>query len=95
MNIRATLLQLRAEIDAALAELPAESPQLASARFMKVADFAAAHNYSTRTVRDYCELGMPHQGEGRARRVLVAEAETWIASGGPRKARASRKGEAA
>jgi hypothetical protein len=89
-NIRARLLALRAELDDLLAEAGAE-PTVASARFMKIPDFAEANGYSARTVRDYCDLGMPHRGEGRARRVLVQEAIAWIDDGGPRKARANRK----
>lgn len=100
MNARDRLLSMRAEIDALLAELPdgasAPTPAAAAAqRFMKLPAFAASRSLSSRTIRDYCDLGMPHQGEGRARRILVAEADAWIAAGGPRKARASRKGQAA
>jgi hypothetical protein len=97
-SLHERLLALRAEIDSMLQELgPAPSVAQAQpgARFMKVGDFAAARGFSSRTIRDYCELGMPHRGEGKGRRVLVAEADAWIDGGGPRRARAARKGKAA
>ena len=97
MITRQRLLTMRAEIDAALAELGAyetATPVLVG-RIMKPMDFATYRHLSPRTVRDYCDLGMPHEGEGRSRRILVIEAERWIANGGPRRARMARKGEAA
>ncbi len=95
-DLRAHLLALRSEIDAILSKLDGAGPSApAPARFMKVADFAKAHALSARTIRDYCDLGMPHRGEGKGRRIVVAEADEWIAAGGPRRARAERKGKAA
>lgn len=93
-DIRARLLSLRSEIDALLVEVGVDvaAPEPAPVRrLMKLPEFAEVQGYSARTVRDYCELGMPHQGEGRGRRVLVQEAIAWIAEGGPRKARAMLK----
>lgn len=95
---RDRLLKMRAEIDAMLAEMDDSTTangQQPAARFMTVPAFAEKMGFSDRTIRDYCELGMPHRGEGRGRRVLVAEAERWLDEGGPRKARAERKGHAA
>lgn len=96
-TIREELLAIRSRIDALLGEIPAnaESAPKQLPRFMSVPDFAEARSLSDRTVRDYCELGMPHEGEGRGRRVLVTEAIAWIQSGGPRRARMARKGHAA
>jgi hypothetical protein len=100
VTVRERLLSLRAELDALLADLPSNGEvtavsSAASTRFMKLPAFAKARDLSPRTIRDYCDMGMPHQGEGRGRRILVAEADMWIDSGGPRKARMSRKGQAA
>lgn len=100
MSTKQELIRLRAEMDALIATLPDDDsgstqPVAAAPRFMKLSAFASSRNFSSRTIRDYCDLGMPHQGEGRARRILVAEADAWIDAGGPRKARASRKGKAA
>lgn len=90
------LLMLRATIDSMIVELGGDRPQVRGAsRFMTVPDFADWSGFSPRTIREYCELGMPHRGEGRNRRVLVAEAEAWLTTNGPRKARADRKGNAA
>ena len=49
---------------------------------MSVKAFADARGYSARTVSRYCEQGMPHAGKGRARRILVVEADAWITMGG-------------
>jgi hypothetical protein len=100
MNVRARLLSMRAEIDALLAALPddgraATATPMATRRFMKIAEFGKLHGFCARTIREYCDLGMPHQGEGKSRRILVAEAEAWLAAGGPRAARLATRGHAA
>ncbi len=64
-------------------------------RFMSCPQFATKRNLSARTVREYCELGMPHSGDGKGRRVHVQEAIAWIENGGPRRARMARKETAA
>ena len=94
MTIKDRLLQMRSEIDALIAELPGEQPA-PTARFMSVPDFAELRGYSDRTIREYCELGMPHSGKGKSRRVIVADAIAWIDAGGPKEARMGRKGRAA
>jgi hypothetical protein len=96
VTLRERLLAMRAEIDAALAELPGDPNVSATpARFLSCPKFAELRGLSDRTIRDYCEFGMPHVGEGRGRRVLVAEAIAWIDGGGPARARMARKGRAA
>ncbi len=98
MTIRDELLAIRGRIDALLAELPetAGAPrQTQDRRFLSVGDFAELRGYSARTIRDWCDLGMPHSGDGRGRRVHVAEAITWIDTGGPKRARMGRKDSAA
>lgn len=96
MTVRDELLSIRSRIDALLNEM-ADAPrrEVVAARFMSVPDFAALRNYSTRTIRDWCELGMPHSGEGRGRRIHVNEAIAWIEAGGPKRARMGRKDTAA
>ncbi|MFZ5895595.1 MAG: helix-turn-helix domain-containing protein [Myxococcota bacterium] len=96
MTVRDELLSIRSRIDALLNEM-AESPkrEVVSARFMTVPDFAALRNYSTRTIRNWCELGMPHSGTGRGRRIHVREAIAWIEAGGPKQTRIGRKDTAA
>jgi hypothetical protein len=93
VKLRDELLELRARIDGILGELPAAEvrPVWPGARYMKIPAYATAQGLSPRTIRDYCELGMPHDGEGHNRRVLAHEADAWIANGGPRKARMARK----
>ncbi len=92
MAIRDELLDLRERIDGIIRELPpAESRPEQASRYMKIPAYAESRGLSPRTIRDYCELGMPHEGEGHSRRVIVAEATAWIANGGPRKARMARK----
>ena len=90
-------MQMRAELDALLAELPADDAPNAvqPARYLSVTKFAKLRDLSARTIRDYCDLGMPHSGEGHNRRILVTEAVAWIESGGPKKARMARGGKAA
>ena len=51
-------------------------------RRMKVSAFASARGYAPKTVTRYCALGMPHVGRGKARRILVVEADAWLAKGG-------------
>lgn len=83
--------ELYAMVDATMARVfpapaaPADPAAGASAepRRMKVGDFARARGYSPRTVTRYCAIGMPHVGAGKARRILVIEADAWIARGGP------------
>jgi hypothetical protein len=91
------MLRLRQELDEVIADLQSSggSEQAAAPRFMKVPDFAHSRGLSDRTIRDYCDLGMPHEGQGKGRRVLVAEAIAWIQAGGPKAARGARKGRAA
>lgn len=96
MTVRDELLSIRSRIDALLNEMgDAPRRDVVAARFMSVPDFAALRNYSTRTIRDWCELGMPHSGEGRGRRIHVKEAIAWIEAGGPKRARMGRKDTAA
>jgi hypothetical protein len=96
VTVRDELLAIRSRIDALLSEM-SEQPkrEVSTARFMTVPDFAALRSYSTRTIRDWCDLGMPHSGEGRGRRVHVVEAIAWIESGGPKRARMNGKDTAA
>ena len=94
MSLRDELLELRARIDRLLEEVPTQ-PTLSvvstAQRYMKVPAYATKTGMSARTIRDYCDLGMPHEGRGHSRRVLVAEADQWIKEGGPQRARGARK----
>lgn len=85
---RATLLAMKAQIDAMLGgtEEPAAPPPPAEPKRMRVSTFARARGYAARTITDWCNAGMPHVGKGAARRVLVAEADRWIADDGPARA---------
>lgn len=61
---------------------------------MKVSAYARSRGYAARTVSRYCQLGMPSVGRGKARRVLVHEADEWIASGGAAAAAKAEGGKA-
>jgi hypothetical protein len=94
VTLRDRVLRMKAELDAILAELPEHGPPAAPtqhARYMTVPGFASMRGYSARTVRDYCDLGMPHTGEGKGRRVHVAEAIAWLEAGGPKRERLLRR----
>lgn len=91
--IRAELEAIRARIDATLAQLPAApapAPNpLAEPRRMKLSVYASTRGYAPKTVARWCSLGrdpLPHVGQGRARRILVAQADAWIDGGGPARA---------
>lgn len=95
-TIRDRLLQMRTEIDQILGEMTdVPRPPVPASRFMSVPQFATSRGFNARTVRDYCDLGMPHVGEGKGRRILVAEAVAWLENGGPKRARMARKENAA
>ena len=100
-RLRGKMLAIVAELDAELGETPtmSEEPDVTTtgritpAR-MSVPRYAAARGYDASSVRRWCEAGMPHLGDGRARRIYVLDADAWIKAGGP-KAAAARAGEAA
>lgn len=85
MSFRDDLLSIRARIDAILNRIPKPTREASSERLMSVREFAVLTNYSTRTIRDWCDLGMPHSGNGRHRRIHVAEAIEWIEARGPKR----------
>jgi hypothetical protein len=92
MTIRDELLEMRERIDRILRELPEHSSaSVAAPRYLKIPQYADRKGLSARTIRDYCELGMPHEGKGHTRRVIVESADSWIAAGGPQLARMARK----
>jgi len=95
MTVRDDLLALRARLDEILTSLPDDVKKTSERRYMTVPEFAELRGYSSRTIRDWCELGMPHSGDGKGRRIHVAEAIAWIEAGGPRRARMARNGDAA
>lgn len=97
--IRAELLHIRSRCDSALASLPSSSPSAANDAphvpvFMTSTEFASYRRCSAKTVSRYCAAGMPHSGEGHARRIPTKEAVAWLEDGGPQKA-ASLAGMAA
>jgi hypothetical protein len=103
VSVRSELLRLRSELDRLLERMPDEPGEsrtmnlqhaVRPGRYMKVPAYAELKGLSARTIRDYCDLGMPSEGVGRGRRVIVAEADAWLASGGPSAARMARKGAA-
>ena len=87
---RATLLRVRERIEEMLSAVPPSRPAAAVARgardWMRICEFARTHHYSTKTVSQWCKLGMPHIGNGHYTRIDVREAEKWIADDGPTKA---------
>lgn len=85
---RATLLQMRAQLDELLGETttPALAPAAPQAAWMRISEFAKTHRYSPKTVSQWCKLGMPHIGKGHHCRIDVRAAEKWIADGGATKA---------
>jgi hypothetical protein len=85
--VRAELEAIRARIDAILT--PAVSTVESKPdepRRMRVGAYASARGYAPRTVTRWCAAGMPHVGKRQSRRILVAEADAWIADGGPDRA---------
>jgi hypothetical protein len=70
------------------------APQAGELTRMKVSAYARSRGYAARTVSRYCQLGMPSVGRGKARRVLVHEADQWIASGGAAAAAKAEGGKA-
>ena len=83
---RATLLQMRAQLDELLGETPPAPAPAAQAAWMRISEFAKTHRYSPKTVSQWCKLGMPHIGKGHHCRIDVRAAEKWIADGGATKA---------
>lgn len=92
--IREKIKRAREALDDIERELSSEAAPKPSSLYMKIGDFAALRGFSPRTIRDWCDLGMPHVGEGHNRRVLVADASQWIDGGGPKRARMARTGGA-
>lgn len=81
--LRAKLLSIRANIDAALAELPANeqiapAPAKSEPRWMRLGDYATARSFSRRTLHTMIVEGLPTTGDGKGRRVIVAEADAWL-----------------
>lgn len=83
--LRKRLLAIRADADALLAELgPVEPPAAPEPpRFQTPAKYARERGYSGKTVARWLKLGLPKIGSGRQTRVRVAEADAWLAAGGP------------
>ena len=82
------------EITAELHRLPlAESPP-ADRTYQSAVEFAETMKVSVRLVRRWLALGMPSVHVGRVRRVIVADAQRWLAAGGGKGA-AARAGLAA
>jgi hypothetical protein len=93
LDLRQQLLTAKVALESALECLPSSSEHAKTApraeaepAMMKVCDYATARGYAPRTVSRWANLGMPHQGKGKARRIKVREADVWIAEGGPEKA---------
>ena len=87
---RAKLVSIRADIDAALAELEdAPKPRAAepSPEWMRIADYCATRGLSRRTLHGMIADGLPTVGEGKRRRIVVSKADEWIA--GPKGRRAA------
>ncbi len=86
----ARLLALRSEIDALIVESGGTGPSLAKgepdAEWMTIGRYCQARSIPRRTLHDRIREGLPTIGEGRDRRVIVAEADAWLAK---------RKGRAA
>ncbi len=87
--LRAKLLSIRADIDAALAEIPSDepaSPALSKVepRWMRLGAYAAARSFSRRTLHTMITEGLPTTGDGKGRRVVVADADTWLSKRAPR-----------
>ncbi len=82
---RGDALRLQAEAHELLARgLRAEAETLDAnaapvASYMKVGEFAAHVTVSVRTVWNWIDRGLPTVGQGRGRRVPVAEADAWLA----------------
>jgi len=61
---------------------------------MTAGEYAARIGVSVRTTRSWIAAGMPSVRAGRVRRIIVADADRWLADGGARGS-AARAGRAA
>jgi hypothetical protein len=93
-QLRVELEAIRRVVDALLSQLPAAvlpaSPQAEASR-MRVRQYGDARGYASATISKWCRAGLPHVGGGHSRRVLVTQADEWIAGGGPARAAAEAR----
>jgi len=73
-------------VDNLIARATAPEPPEHERIYMNVTDYARARGYSPGAITKWANLGMPHLGEGKARRIRVRQADVWISDGGPSKA---------
>jgi hypothetical protein len=66
---------------AASAEQPAQEPKT-----LCVEKYAKSRGFSVSSVRRWIKVGCPHILTGRGARVVVAQADAWLAAGGARAA---------
>lgn len=88
--IRAELLDVRARVDRALALLPlpmvANEPTVADPKWMKINDYARRWSMSRSALYARIADGLPTDGSGHNRRILVAEADAWMRKRAPKSA---------
>ena len=85
---------LAREIAAELHRLRLAESRPADRTYQTAVEFAETMKVSVRSVRKWLALGMPSVQVGRVRRVIVADAQRWLAAGGGKGA-AARAGLAA
>jgi hypothetical protein len=84
-TMRAHWHAVRAQAEAALAELDraaeAEPPPPAEPepRMMKLQRYLVSRDIPESTLHAYLAEGLPAKGAGRSRRILVIEADQWLA----------------
>jgi hypothetical protein len=76
--------ELAREIAAELHRLQQNEATPAERTHDTIADFAERMKVSVRVVRKWISTGMPSVKVGRIRRVIVPDAQSWLASGGGR-----------
>jgi hypothetical protein len=60
----------------------ASAPPDTAPLWLPIDEYAARTRYSKRSITQWISEGLPTVGEGKARRVIVAEADRWIAARG-------------
>jgi hypothetical protein len=79
---RAVLRHAQMILGRILGEQPAveaePAPQVDDPRWMKLSDYARSRSIGRRTLDVYIAQGLPTKGRGKSRRVIVADADSWL-----------------
>jgi hypothetical protein len=84
--ILANALRQIADVLSASPAAPIEQPAMQEPRALCVEKYAKSRGFSVSTVRRWIKIGCPHVLTGRGARIIVAQADAWLAAGGARAA---------